>query len=67
METKKYALFRGGRLAVLWLCAALALSFLMTPAAAAQTSEKDVRVGWFESPFNTTDSAGWRSGYGYEY
>ena len=29
--------------------------------------EKTVRVGWFESPFNQTDSFGRRSGYAYEY
>ena len=33
----------------------------------AQEPEKIVRVGWFESPFNTTDELGRRSGYAYDY
>ena len=33
----------------------------------AQNNDKVVRVGWFESPFNLTDSMGRRSGYAYEY
>ena len=28
---------------------------------------KNVRVGWYESPFNSLDGAGRRSGYAYEY
>lgn len=30
-------------------------------------AKKVVRVGWFESPFNTTDQFGRRSGYAYDY
>ena len=33
----------------------------------AQSNDKVVRVGWFESHFNMTDSLGRRSGYAYEY
>ena len=33
----------------------------------AQAAETVVRVGWYESPFNQTDSFGRRSGYAYEY
>ena len=33
----------------------------------AQGNDKVVRVGWFESHFNMTDSMGRRSGYAYEY
>ena len=54
--------FRGTRLAALLLCLALAF-----PIAAHAENEKTVRVGWYESPFNQTDSYGRRSGYAYEY
>ena len=30
-------------------------------------AQKVVRVGWYESPFNFSDSFGRRAGYGYEY
>ncbi|MBR2793051.1 MAG: transporter substrate-binding domain-containing protein [Solobacterium sp.] len=33
----------------------------------AQEKGQIVRVGWFESPFNTTDELGRRSGYSYDY
>ena len=33
----------------------------------AEPGKKTVRVGWFESAFNTTDRFGRRSGYSYEY
>ncbi|MBR0415280.1 MAG: EAL domain-containing protein [Clostridia bacterium] len=47
----------------------LVFTLLLLPAgsAAAKGGENTVRVGWFESPFNTTDSLGRRSGYSYEY
>lgn len=35
--------------------------------AMAQGTGKNVRVGWYESPFNSTDKNGRRSGYAYEY
>ena len=52
--------------------AALLLCFFMTAAAfslpgTAHGAGKNVRVGWFESPFNSTDRFGRRSGYAYEY
>ena len=55
------------RLAALLLC--LVLLAVLLPAAAAGTdgSQKIVRVGWYESSFNRTDSLGRRSGYAYEY
>ena len=37
------------------------------PAHAADEGSKDVRVGWYETPFNSTDESGRRSGYAYEY
>ncbi|MBQ1388829.1 MAG: hypothetical protein IIY78_04290, partial [Clostridia bacterium] len=30
-------------------------------------TKKTVRVGWYESPFNMTDSFGRRSGFAYDY
>ena len=41
--------------------------FLFPGVIHAQESDKTVRVGWYESSFNTTDSTGRRSGYAYEY
>ena len=48
------------------LCLLLLLGFLV-PALAFSSGKKTVRVGWFESPFNMTDSFGGRSGFAYEY
>ncbi|MBR0089739.1 MAG: amino acid ABC transporter substrate-binding protein, partial [Clostridia bacterium] len=50
---------------VLLITAAAAM--LLTPAAHGEKPSKNVRVGWYESPFNTTDNNGRRSGYAYEY
>lgn len=50
------------------LLALAVLAALALPIGAhAQEPEKIVRVGWFESPFNTTDELGRRSGYAYDY
>ncbi len=65
-ETHPRRRFR--RLALLWLC--LALLFTAVGASFAGATEKEqklVRVGWYESAFNSTDSFGRRSGYAYEY
>ena len=44
------------------------MTVLLLPCAAfADGAGKTVRVGWYESTFNTTDLSGRRSGYGYEY
>ena len=52
-------------IAVPWV---LALMVVAPSAAFAQeTSDKVVRVGWYDSSFNTMDSFGRRSGYAYEY
>ena len=50
-------------------CLALPLAAVLLPGtgASAQGTENTVRVGWYESPFNTTDEFGRRSGYAYEY
>lgn len=45
----------------------VAAAFLVPSAALAQENSKTVRVGWYESSFNSTDKAGRRSGYAYEY
>ncbi len=55
------------RLAVLLLCLALTAALLPSASAGKNTGEKVVRVGWYESAFNQTDSRGRRSGYAYEY
>ena len=51
------------------VCLLLCLFFCLLPvlAAQAETDGKIVRVGWYESAFNTKDGFGRRSGYGYEY
>ena len=46
------------------LCAA---AFALPAIAHAEDSGKVVRVGWYESSFNTSDQSGHRSGYAYEY
>ena len=56
----------GRRLLVILLCAMLTTVFLL-PAVSALGASKTVRVGWYETPFNRTDSLGRRSGYAYEY
>ncbi len=61
------------RAGIIILAALLTLSFVMPavftlPVYADDKSQrKTVRVGWYESPFNTTDENGRRSGYAYEY
>ena len=50
------------------LCLIVALGALVPLAAYAQQSEqKLVRVGWYDSTYNTVDETGYRSGYAYEY
>ena len=50
------------------LCLLLLLAVLLPAVSFADVQEKKtVRVGWFESPFNITDSFGGRSGFSYEY
>lgn len=48
------------------LCLVLAASVLPPPTRA-EAEQKVVRVGWYESAFNQTDTFGRRSGYAYEY
>lgn len=49
------------------LCIVLTAALTVPLKANAKTPTKTVCVGWYESPFNSTDSAGRRSGYAYEY
>ncbi len=56
--------YHAGRLLFRLLAAAAILLPLSIPAWGA---ERNVRVGWYESSFNTMDANGRRSGYAYEY
>ena len=53
------------RIAVLLCLFLFGVGILPFSGLAAET--KTVRVGWYESPFNHTDSSGRKSGYAYEY
>ena len=55
------------RLAALLLCFFLGISVLPPCAALAGDTQKIVRVGWYDSSYNTVDRFGRRSGYAYEY
>ncbi len=61
-ETMLYRLRRFAALLLFFFIAA-ALALPIT----AHSSEKNVRIGWYETPFNVMDKAGRRSGYAYEY
>jgi diguanylate cyclase (GGDEF)-like protein len=43
------------------------MTFLFPRVVHAEETGKTVRVGWYESPFNTTDQFGRLSGYAYDY
>ena len=45
------------------------ISFILVPftGSAQEDEAKVVRVGWYESSYNTIDDMGFRSGYAYEY
>ena len=49
------------------LLLALAAALALPMGAFAAGGKNVVRVGWYESPFNSTDELGRRSGYAYEY
>ena len=67
MTPRKTLSCRLRRLAALLLCLAMAVAFVFSVVIQAHASGENVRVGWYESPFNTTDKSGRRSGYAYEY
>ena len=58
---------RAKRTIALLLCIILIASLVTPFAVHAEDNQKTIRVGWYESPFNTTDDSGRRSGYAYEY
>ena len=49
------------------LCLVILAALTLPVAVNAGSAPKAVRVGWYESPFNSTDRSGVRSGYAYEY
>ena len=55
------------RTIVIVLFFAVAMILMVPLTAYAQEAGKTVRVGWYESPFNTIDQFGRRSGYAYDY
>lgn len=68
MRMFKTIFFHAAGFAALLLCFILAATFMLPISAYAQkNAAKTVRVGWYESPFNTMDQFGRRSGYAYDY
>ena len=61
------AIIRARRIGALALLLAIVTAWLLPFGARAANDGKVVRVGWYESSFNTTDAQGRRSGYAYEY
>ena len=61
------ATHRAKRTVIALLCLVLGVVFAMPSTAHADDPDKTVRVGWYESSFNTIDPSGRRSGYAYEY
>ena len=69
-SSKNNGSFRGKRIirfAAILLCFILIAAILPGAAAETKTEGKIIRVGWYESSFNNTDSFGRRSGYAYDY
>ncbi len=64
-KPRVFTIFR--RLCALLLCLLAAAALLPRGEAEALDSKKTVRVGWYDSAYNTIDSLGRRSGYAYEY
>lgn len=67
MRCFKAKSLKGRRVAVVLLCLVMAATLMLPIIAHAQSTQKTVRVGWYESPFNMMDAQGRRSGYAYEY
>ena len=55
------------RMMVIVLSLVMVMILMVPLTAHAQEPGKTVRVGWYESPFNTIDQFGRRSGYAYDY
>ena len=67
MKAHKILMARPRLFSLMLLCLFVMAAFLPTPAAHATGSKKTVRVGWYDSSYNTVDKFGRRSGYAYEY
>ena len=67
MCTFRSSFAKKARMIVIMLSLVMAMTFMLPLTAHAQESGKTVRVGWYESPFNTIDQFGRRSGYAYDY
>lgn len=67
MKAYKPSATRLYRFSALLLCLLVMAAALPAPVARATGSEKTVRVGWYDSSYNTIDQFGRRSGYAYEY
>ena len=67
MKAHKIWMARPRLFSLMLLCLFVMAAFLPTPAAHATDSKKTVRVGWYDSSYNTVDQFGRRSGYAYEY
>ena len=67
MCTFRSSFAKKARMIVIMLSLAMAMTFMLPLTAHAQEPGKTVRVGWYESPFNTMDQFGRRSGYAYDY
>ena len=64
---KQSAIVSLRRAAAFLLSLVLAAVFFMPVTAGAQNDGKTIRVGWYDSSYNTLDQNGRRSGYAYEY
>ena len=67
MKAHKISVARVRRFSALLLCLFVMAASLPAPVARATEPEKTVRVGWYDSSYNTVDQYGRRSGYAYEY
>lgn len=67
MRTHKNKLIPIKRLSVFVICLVMSMAWMLPFTSQAQNTAETVRVGWYESPFNTTDQFGRRSGYAYDY
>ena len=67
MKNYSKAIHKTKRIVAFFLLAVMTVFIVSSVFAVPQNSQKVVRVGWYESPFNTMDKRGRRSGYAYEY
>ena len=63
----RHTLRRGKRITAVMLCFLMISAICLSVPSYAESKPKNIRVGWYESPFNSTDDAGRRSGYAYDY